>query len=157
MPLFGKSKTVDLSEITVVYDIKVGRCSHLTQAYSVNIFKLGFLRNRLAEWSQISYGASIGWRNEIYSNCPGHMTNMAAMPIYGKNNNNNKKKKKKKNNQTLKIFFCGTKRSMTLKVGMQHLLFKCYQIVKLMAFVWPLPFSSQGQICFLMLLRRCKL
>ena len=37
------------------------------------------------------------------SNGLGHMTNVAAMPIYGK-----------------KIFFFGTKRPMILKVGMQH-------------------------------------
>ena len=35
---------------------------------------------------------------------PGHMTNMAAMPIYGKN--------------LKKIFFSGTKKAMTLTVGM---------------------------------------
>ena len=37
---------------------------------------------------------------KVYSNGPGHMTRIAAMPIYGK------------------IFFSGTKRPMTLKVGM---------------------------------------
>ena len=29
-----------------------------------NIFKLLFLRNRLADWIQISCGSSMGWRNE---------------------------------------------------------------------------------------------
>ena len=38
------------------------------------------------------------------ANGPGYMTNMAAMPIYGKN--------------FKKIFFTGNKRLMTLKVGM---------------------------------------
>ena len=47
------------------------------------------------------------------SNGPGHMTNMAAMPIYGK---------------TIKIFFSGTKRPMTLKLGMQHCVLEYYQI-----------------------------
>ena len=42
---------------------------------------------------------------EVTSNGLGHMTKTAAMPIYGK---------------TLKIFF-ETKRLMTLKLGMQHL------------------------------------
>ena len=40
---------------------------------------------------------------KVYSNGPGHMTKMAAIPIYGKN---------------LKIFFSGNKKPMTLKVGM---------------------------------------
>ena len=40
---------------------------------------------------------------KIYTNELGHMTNMAAMPIYGK---------------TLKIFFSRTNRLITLKLGM---------------------------------------
>ena len=43
---------------------------------------------------------------KVCSNSPGHMTYMAAMPIYCKN--------------LKKIFFSGTKRLMTLKVGLQH-------------------------------------
>ena len=43
------------------------------------------------------------------------MTKMAAMPIYGK-------KKLKK------IFFSGTKRQMTLKLGMQHWVLEYYQV-----------------------------
>ena len=27
----------------------------------------------------------MGWENKIYTNDPGHMTKMAAMPIYAKN------------------------------------------------------------------------
>ena len=42
----------------------------------------------------------------FFLNGPGHMTNVAAMPIYAKN--------LKKN------FFSGTKRPMTLKVDMRH-------------------------------------
>ena len=44
------------------------------------------------------------------SNDPGHMTKMAAMPIYGEN---------------LKIF-SGTKGLMTLKLGMQHRMLEYY-------------------------------
>ena len=51
---------------------------------------------------------------KVCSNDPGHMTKMAAMPIYGKNLN--------------KIFFPRTKRSMTLKLGMQHRVLEYYQI-----------------------------
>ena len=43
------------------------------------------LRNDWADWSQISYGVSMGWGNKSFSNGPGHMTKMAAMPTYGKN------------------------------------------------------------------------
>ena len=48
------------------------------------------------------------------SNGPGHITNMAAMPMYGKN--------------LKKIFFSGTKQPMTLKVGMQHWVLEYCQI-----------------------------
>ena len=41
---------------------------------------------------------------KIYTNCTGHMTKMATMPIYGKN--------------PLNIFFSGTKRPMALGLGM---------------------------------------
>ena len=43
---------------------------------------------------------------KIYTNCTGHMTKMATMPIYGKN--------------PLNIFFSGTKRPMALGLGMLH-------------------------------------
>ena len=46
-------------------------------------------------------------------NGPGHMTKMAAMPIYGKN---------------LKKIFSGTKKLMTLKLGMQHRVLEYYQV-----------------------------
>ena len=42
-------------------------------------------------------------------NGPGHMSKMAAMPIYG-------------------YIFSGTERSMTLKLGMQHRELECYQV-----------------------------
>ena len=41
---------------------------------------------------------------KIYAKYFGHMTKMAAMPIYGKNH--------------LKIFFSRTRRPMTLRLGM---------------------------------------
>ena len=49
---------------------------------------------------------------KVCSNGPGHMTKMAAMPIYGK--------KIKK--------ISGTKRAMTLKLGMQHRVLEYYQV-----------------------------
>ena len=51
---------------------------------------------------------------KVCSNGPGHMTKLAAMPIYGKN--------------LKKIFCSGTKRQMTLKLGMQHLVLEYYQV-----------------------------
>ena len=52
------------------------------------------------------------WLGEkkVCSNGPGHMTKMAAMPIYGKN---------------LKKIFSGTKTPMTLKLDMQHVVQSC--------------------------------
>ena len=50
---------------------------------------------------------------KVCSNSPGHMTKMAAVPIYGKN---------------LKNLFSGTKGPMTLKLGMQHRVIEYYQI-----------------------------
>ena len=44
------------------------------------------------------------WLAKIYTNCTGHMTKMATMPIYGKN--------------PLNILFTGTKRPMALGLGM---------------------------------------
>ena len=51
---------------------------------------------------------------KVCSNGPGHMTKMATMLIYGKN--------------LKKIFFSGTKRLMTLKLGMQHQVLEYYQV-----------------------------
>ena len=50
---------------------------------------------------------------KVWSNGLGHMTKMAAIPIYGKN---------------LKKIISGTKRPMTLKVGMQHWVLEYYHI-----------------------------
>ena len=51
---------------------------------------------------------------KVCSNVPGHMTKMAAMPIYGKN--------------LKKIFFSGTERQMALTLGMQHWVLKYSQV-----------------------------
>ena len=45
------------------------------------------------------------WLAKTYTNCYGHMTNMATMPIYGKN--------------SLNLFFSGTKRTLALRLGME--------------------------------------
>ena len=51
---------------------------------------------------------------KICTNCTGHMTKMATMPIYGKN--------------PLNIFFSGTKSPMALGLGMKHWGCRPYQI-----------------------------
>ena len=57
---------------------------------------------------------SNGGGTKVCSNGPGHMTKIVAMPIYGKN--------------LKKIFFFGTKRPMTLKLGRQHRVVEYYQV-----------------------------
>ena len=44
------------------------------------------------------------WRTNVFMNNPGHMTKIAAMPIYGKN--------------PLKIFFSGLDGPISTKLGM---------------------------------------
>ena len=51
---------------------------------------------------------------KVCTNGPGHMTKMAATPIYGKN--------------PLKIFFSRTRRPMTLGLGMWHWECRAYQV-----------------------------
>ena len=50
----------------------------------------------------------------MYINDPGHMTKMAAMPIYGKNPS--------------KIFFSGTGGPISTKLGMKHQWLKYYNV-----------------------------
>ena len=63
------------------------------------------LRHRLADQSQILCGASLGRGNEICPRHVGHMTKMAATPIYGKNPSN---------------IFSGTGGPIFTKLGMEH-------------------------------------
>ena len=54
---------------------------------------------------------------KIYTNCSGHMTKMATMPIDTKN--------------PLNIFFSGTKRPMALGIGMLHWGCGPYQVAQM--------------------------
>ena len=129
--VWEKGKTMDLSETVVVFDIKVGRCSQLNEYMNLyeyqrswsfsdlgprslrfNIFKLLFLRNRRPMEAKFHVEPPWDGRMKVISNGPGHMTDMAAMPTYGEN--------------LKKIFFSGTKRLMTLKLGMRHWLLEYY-------------------------------
>ena len=49
--------------------------------------------------------------------------------------------------KTSKIFF-GTKRQMTLKLGIQHRYLSTTNVFIMMTLGWPWPFLWQGQICF---------
>ena len=68
----------------------------------------------LGQFNSNSYGDSLGRGNKVCSNGPGHMTKMAATPIYGKN--------------PLKIFFSRTRIPMTLGLGMKHCGCSAYQV-----------------------------
>ena len=81
----------------------------------VNIFKHFLLWNHWADWEiETKFHMEPPWDGgtKVCSSGWGHMTKMAAMPIHGK---------------TLKIFFSGTERPMTLKLGMQHWVQEYYQ------------------------------
>ena len=119
--VWQKSKTKDFSETIVVYDIKVGRCNYLNE--DINLYEyqrsrtfidLGHSDSTFSNFFSLETARPIeakfcaelpgDGRVKICSNGPGHMTNMAAMPIDGKN--------------LKKIFLCETKKQMILKVGM---------------------------------------
>ena len=102
--IWEKVKTMDFSETVVVYDIKVGRCSQpneymklyeyqkswslidLGQNLSDSIF-LNFFSSRTTRAIKAKFHMEPpwDWGTKAFSNGPGHLTNMAAMPIYGKN------------------------------------------------------------------------
>ena len=67
-------------------------------------FKPDFLRNYCVDLNQTLYESFQVQGNEIGWHDAGHMTKMAAKPIYGKN--------------PLKIFFSGTGRPISTKLGM---------------------------------------
>ena len=74
------------------------------QVIYIQNLKLGFLRNHWASRSQILYVSFQVQGNEFFWHDAGHMTKMAAMPIYGKN--------------LSKIFFSETGGPISMKLGM---------------------------------------
>ena len=102
--VWEKGKIMDFSETIVVYDTKVDRCSQLNEYMklyeyqrSMSFIDLGpnlsdsiFLNffssitTRLIE-AKFHVEPSLDGGTKVYSNGPGHMTKVAAMPIYGKN------------------------------------------------------------------------
>ena len=121
---------MDFSETIIVYDIKVGRCSKLNeyvklyeyqrqghsmtsvQGHSDSTFSnFFFLETARSTEAKLYLEPPWDAGTKVCSNGLGRMTKMAAMPIYGKN---------------LNFFSSGTKRPMTLKVGMQHWVLEYY-------------------------------
>ena len=95
-------KTFDFSGSFVACDLKVGTYIQLIELIlkspmsiqcqghlliltkgdlHINL-KLNFLRNHFTNQSQILYAVSLGRGNQSLYNHAGHMTKMAAMPIY---------------------------------------------------------------------------
>ena len=67
-------------------------------------FKPDFLRKYCVDLNQTLYESFQYKEMKIWWHDAGHMTKMATMPIYGKN--------------PLKIFFCGTGKPISTKLGM---------------------------------------
>ena len=61
-----------------------GHSLTLVKGHSDFKVKTCFLQKQFGVWNQSSYESLRENGNEIYTNELGHMTNMAAMPIYGK-------------------------------------------------------------------------
>ena len=76
----------------------------LAQGLYIQKFKPNFLINFYAILNQILYESFQVQGNENCKHDAGHMTKMAAMPLYGKN--------------PLKIFFSGTGWPISTKLGM---------------------------------------
>ena len=99
-----ESKTMDFSETIVIYDIKVGRCSQLNEYMKLyeyqrsrSFIDLGpnlsclifliFFSSITSSAIEAKFHVKPPWDGgkKACSNGPGHMTNLAAMPIYCKN------------------------------------------------------------------------
>ena len=95
-----------------------GRCLPLPRGY-IHVYSIGPLFSNIfseTAWPiKAKFHVESHWEGEtkVYINGPGHMTMMAARPIYGK---------------TFKIFFSRTRSPMILKLGVQHQCFKLYKV-----------------------------
>ena len=94
--------------------------------------KLVFRRNRLAIWNQSLFESLRENRNENYTNVLGHMTNMAAMPIYGKNF------KISSSQEPIDRW------PWNLVCGIVYV--SATKIVQIMTLGWPLPILRQSKI-----------
>ena len=92
-------ENIGFSERFVACDLKVGTYIQLIELMKSYVYsrsmtpfdigqryilylKLNFLRNHCTNQSQILYVLSLGRGTKVCINAPGHMTKMAAMPIY---------------------------------------------------------------------------
>ena len=94
---------MDFSETIVVFDIKVGRCSKLNEYLKLYEYQmsrsftdlgpnlsdsicLNFFPSITTRQNEAKFHVEPPWDGgmKVYSNGLGHMTKMAAMPIYGK-------------------------------------------------------------------------
>ena len=99
----GKVKTMDFSETSVVYDIKVGK-SHLNEYMKLHGYQrsrslidlgpnlsksifLNFFSSTTTRLIEAKFHVEPPWDRGMIacSNGVGHMTKMAAIPIYDKN------------------------------------------------------------------------
>ena len=102
--IWEKVKTMDFSKTIVVYDIKVGRCSQLNEYMKLYEYQrsrsfldlgpnlsdsifLNFFSSITTRPIEAKFHVQPPWNGgtKAYTNGPGHMSKMAAMPIYGKN------------------------------------------------------------------------
>ena len=97
----------------------------------ISKLKLVFPKNSRAIWNQRSYESLRGIGMKIYINELGHMTNMAAMPIYGKNL---KKSSPEPIDRWPWNLVCSIVYGSSTKV------------VQIMTLGWPWPILRQGQI-----------
>ena len=82
-----------------------GHCLTLVPGHFKSNFESFFLSYFKANWNQITYVALLGKKEvPLYVNDFGHLTKMAAMPIYGKNPSD--------------FFFSRTVRLIATKFGM---------------------------------------
>ena len=86
--------------------IKVWKVKVISWPQGIYIWKLklAFLRNHCAILNQFLYASFQVQGNQIHEHDAGHMTEMAAMPVYGKN--------------TSKILFSWTSWPIPTKLGM---------------------------------------
>ena len=102
-----------------------------------NIFKLLMLRNCQADWSQISYGASMGCGEWNLFKC--FRSHTMLIHVYGEKLQKSSLERR-------------GRWPWNLVYGIGY-----YQCFHMMTLRWPWPFLWQGQICFRMLLHGWKL
>ena len=126
-----KHSTKWVNEVEWVSKVKVilWPWSKVTQ---ISKLKLVFHKNSWAIWNQSSYESLR--ENENYTNELGHMTNMAAMPIYGKN------LKKSSSPEPTDQW------PWNLHVVWSIVYASTTKIVQIMTLGWPWPIFGQGQI-----------